>query len=780
MRNKGLLTALLVITLVGNVFGQWNRYAVGINSICKIDVSSNNQSILLKQDSNLWLSTNYGATWDRIHDITDDGEWNVVDTQVLDENSYILNLVLDYTRIFRTDNAGDSWDELNFNDVLADYPINESNNRLFRIDERLENRWFYIEGDGIAVSNDSGSSWDAYWSPQNWYLTTKVWTDVSNPDEIYLLGQTDHNSSRGLILYSGNSGSDWEILLTPSMVDETLLWAHDMTILEDGTLLTVVGDENGIPKLYKSNDTVTNWEFITNFSPLFHTRPEFFRNDNYPGSLFYHDGETILESTDNGLTWNENRLGIPQSGNEISALCVNRTDNSILMNLDDEGLIHSVSDEEWTYVNTPSVNSCINIFQRNTEFYSDGIFCYDGGGSAWFKANDSDRFTRHRYQEDPDSTISLNSHLYRDNNRVIFFGYKKSKENNGSRRYLFISEDSGASFEKRYIDQNLHGQDYYLFEVKSVVDGEEVILKAFYAGIGDNSENTLIRTSLDLGETWSENIWEFVLYPYQMGVDGGKFATEVFGSGSNFSENIRLSYDGGTIWFNPGLPDAFPNGRYYNFPVWHDDEVFYVIDGRLFSYNPTSQWNQYSIVNANEQWERFCMDVIPTDHYTFSFVGAYRGSTGYLRTDEGASIWYPENHILDWEETGTMIYGVRYDEFRDLVWFSTSNGLFSVEANALSADEIIADVPVEYELLEAYPNPFNPSTQINYTIKQGGVVQLKVFDVLGREVSSLVEKNMTPGRYTTSFNGSNLSSGTYFLNLETPSNTISQKITLVK
>jgi hypothetical protein len=75
-------------------------------------------------------------------------------------------------------------------------------------------------------------------------------------------------------------------------------------------------------------------------------------------------------------------------------------------------------------------------------------------------------------------------------------------------------------------------------------------------------------------------------------------------------------------------------------------------------------------------------------------------------------------------------------------------------------------IPGTYSLSQNYPNPFNPVTQIKYGIPKQGLVTMKVFDVLGREVSKLVNEVKAPGSYIVDFDGTNLSSGVYFYKLE--------------
>jgi hypothetical protein len=77
-----------------------------------------------------------------------------------------------------------------------------------------------------------------------------------------------------------------------------------------------------------------------------------------------------------------------------------------------------------------------------------------------------------------------------------------------------------------------------------------------------------------------------------------------------------------------------------------------------------------------------------------------------------------------------------------------------------------SSIPGTYSLSQNYPNPFNPVTQVKYDLPKEGFVTLKVYDVLGREVSKLVNEVKTPGSYIVDFDGTSFSSGVYFYRLE--------------
>jgi hypothetical protein len=89
-------------------------------------------------------------------------------------------------------------------------------------------------------------------------------------------------------------------------------------------------------------------------------------------------------------------------------------------------------------------------------------------------------------------------------------------------------------------------------------------------------------------------------------------------------------------------------------------------------------------------------------------------------------------------------------------------------------------VPIEYTLSQNYPNPFNPTTKINFALPKSGLVTLKVYDVLGKEVATLVNSNMSVGSYSFEFNASNLTSGIYFYRLESNGFSEVKKMMLIK
>lgn len=89
-------------------------------------------------------------------------------------------------------------------------------------------------------------------------------------------------------------------------------------------------------------------------------------------------------------------------------------------------------------------------------------------------------------------------------------------------------------------------------------------------------------------------------------------------------------------------------------------------------------------------------------------------------------------------------------------------------------------LPGHFALLQNYPNPFNPTTEVRFAIGDVGFVSLKVYDVLGREVATLADQEMKPGRYQRTFDGTGLASGVYVSRLQSGNVSAIRKLLLVR
>lgn len=107
--------------------------------------------------------------------------------------------------------------------------------------------------------------------------------------------------------------------------------------------------------------------------------------------------------------------------------------------------------------------------------------------------------------------------------------------------------------------------------------------------------------------------------------------------------------------------------------------------------------------------------------------------------------------------------------------------VFSVSNRTIKEDDTKTLIPTHYSLSQNFPNPFNPITKINFDLPIDSKVKLIVYDLLGREVIRLINDELrSAGSYTLKFDGSNLSSGIYFLKIQAGDFVATKKMVLLK
>ncbi|MDR3610592.1 MAG: T9SS type A sorting domain-containing protein, partial [Ignavibacteriaceae bacterium] len=142
----------------------------------------------------------------------------------------------------------------------------------------------------------------------------------------------------------------------------------------------------------------------------------------------------------------------------------------------------------------------------------------------------------------------------------------------------------------------------------------------------------------------------------------------------------------------------------------------------------------------------------------------------------------PLNALATWV---LVFYGTHYTQ-GDMVEVDYANpariGIdeFTFTPHSVTGVKENTIVPLNFNLSQNYPNPFNPSTVINYSIPRAGLVSLKIYDILGREIRTLLNENKTPGNYSVNFNAHGLSSGVYFYRLTMGTYSDVKKLMLLK
>lgn len=173
-----------------------------------------------------------------------------------------------------------------------------------------------------------------------------------------------------------------------------------------------------------------------------------------------------------------------------------------------------------------------------------------------------------------------------------------------------------------------------------------------------------------------------------------------------------------------------------------------------------NSWNEAKhkdfVLQPNSDFTVYTIDM--------SDVSAWAGDLRQLRID-------PCNAIPGTPASGT--FQIDYINISN-----AENGLFKEASSGNSNESRI--MPGEYKLEQNYPNPFNPETVIKYNIPKDGLVSLKVYNILGVEIATLINKEQSAGSYSVNFNASGLSSGVYLYKLQAGTCSISKKMLLLK
>jgi hypothetical protein len=187
-------------------------------------------------------------------------------------------------------------------------------------------------------------------------------------------------------------------------------------------------------------------------------------------------------------------------------------------------------------------------------------------------------------------------------------------------------------------------------------------------------------------------------------------------------------------------------------------------------------YNDVFFTDANKGW-------IVGVHFVWdTLVQSYQEQSVLRHTMNGGLSWV--------EQTGGVFYSLNGVFFTDALngWTVGNNGTILHTTNggvSFVEEEQIDELPKEFLLSNNYPNPFNPSTKIKYSIPPVGTqravsVQIKVFDVLGNEIETLVNEEKPTGTYELTWNAEQLPSGVYFYQLKAGDYISTKKMLLLK
>jgi len=621
------------------------------------------------------------------------------------------------TGFYRSDDGGNNFTQ----------KLNSADATDIIIDPNTANKLFTaIWNDGLYVSNNNGDNWTKITGggyPQSNVGRTALGT-VNSGSGYYLLSSVAKNSDNSMlgVYRSTDDGATWSAITPPTNFLGDQGW-YDNIIggSSSGNGVVLVG---GVSQ-YRSTNNGTSWTLIDD--PNDHADHHAITWTSGTNVYVGNDGGLTV-STDAGATWNTslNTLPITQYvdiavggniGNQYSGIIFGGSQDNGLSGTTDNG-------NTWNMTSGGDGGGvAIDPFNQNNILANNGVY--------------SDQWTFHM-QKSTD------------------FGQNFNEFNNGvdpSTQWYLRTRNNQASPTTWFFNNG--GFVYFS-------DGNANWVKLNTTAFGNNILNLNVAKKTSGGD---------VIYACLDATSG----------------TILQVYDGGT-WYDrsAGLPAGASVRSVSQHPT--DNNTAYALMNGL---GTTSK--VFKTGNRGQSWVDITGDLPnvpmgdlvpnPTDPnrlYLGTELGCYKttnGGVNWMRWTAGmppaTMVW--EMCFVDSTAQNGKFYVVAGTYGRG-VYMREVQG----DDNPIGIRNINNSIPKAFSLAQNYPNPFNPSTNINYSIPASASVSVKVYDILGKEIATLVNMKQNAGNYSVTFSANNLGSGVYFYRINAGLFTDVKKMILIK
>lgn len=588
---------------------------------------------------------------------------------------------------------------------------------------------------GVHRSTNDGASW---------VLVNAGLTNV-NAHAIVALGSTLFVATEGGVFFSTNSGTSWSPSSLPASFYQHLAVSGPNVV---ASRITVSGDS-----LYLSINSGGTWTRVASAAA--------FRTVRTIGStLFAGTFSGPMRSTDNGVTWALSNTGLTGQTWSFASIGTDifATTGSALFKSTNNGT-------DWTnvgpmpvvFTSGATLAALGNALYYGTAQPTSGIFKSTNGGTSWVGVG---------------LPLFNITQLGSSGTTLLAGGVA------GSTGLLSRTTDSGITWIPTSVDlthaiSTHQGAVYVSTPVgiyKSTNNGVSwqfnFSVAAISAFFSDGTDLYAVgRIAGLLVTTNNGTSWAVRGLQGQNAQAITKIGSRMLvGTASGSPGTVYLSSNNGISWFDTVDTDRMNVLTTFGSRVYAGTSA-----GTEFSSDSGRTWQLSGFLgNVNA--------LVPSATRLFA-----ANTSGVFMNNGTDNVWTPVNtglsplainalHIL-----GTTLYAGG-----SVVWQRPLSELVSVK-------EVGKEIPAQMVLMQNYPNPFNPSTRIRFSVGQQNrrmseaeKVSLKVFDVLGREVRTLVDENLLPGRYEVTFDATGLSSGLYLYRLSRGSFFESRKMILAR
>ncbi len=379
---------------------------------------------------------------------------------------------------------------------------------------------------------------------------------------------------------------------------------------------------------------------------------------------------------------------------------------------------------QWVQVGLPNMTLFSLAYSENN------IFAVSGGSGLYLSTNNG-------------SNWKITSLVY--NSEVSSLAVNGSNIFAGTYYGVYLSTNNGTNWTQTSLTNNIFSL---------IVNGNNIFAGTYLYGVYLSSNNGIswIQTSLNNRSV------------HALAVNGNNVFCGTRDSG------VYKSTNNGTSWIqtslnNRWIPSLAVNGNNIFAGAFNPLPPTITSKGVYLSTNNGTTWTQTSLNNRNVQ------SLAVNGDNTFAGTEAYGV---YVSTDNGTS-WIQRNEGL----SNPSIHA--FCIFNNYIFASAGLGVFRRSLGELVGIQPISnEIPNQFSLGQNYPNPFNPNTVISFQLAVNSFATIKVYDLLGREVATLVNEQLQPGTYEVDWYGSNFSSGIYYYKIVAGDYTETKKMVLMK
>ncbi len=774
-----VVPAIVILTIVSlSVAQDWGFVANGQGSPVSITAdSSGNLIFAVYNPGGFWKSEDGGENWTPINDLmTDTLIFQCDYIKSVDPSADTLIAKFDahdqhLSTGYHSYDGGLTWSTF---DPWFWWPDNIMNGTPCEthITRHDPPRIYMTNGHGFAYSEWGNVYWQVYDIGNLFNQVEGMLVDPDAPATIYIYGHWDPDISQGGIIASYDHGQTWT-RLTP--MEDLFGDIHgrvvDMAILPDGHLIAacLLGYFSPYPMLLRSLNNGDTWEFIQHSGLPLEFKPQSIEAvPDHPGRLLmdaaWFGQYGLWRSDDAGINWEYVLDGLPvypQGGFDIFR---NPFSGDIFVGFHGQGIYRSRDDgDSWEFITGPelgvSSSTWSNMVVDETGFWQNG-----DNGSIWY-AEESDTDFIGVEPALPASTSANLSPIAFPGDRIGYIKSLRSFYDTQDQVNIVWSDDGGTTWDQSEI--NTFDNTLTIRQVLAFEEDDDLLL------VGHNIIDNHLYKSYDMGNTWEYIDFGGAAFGFLLQPRDQYYLWDSMG-------DIIRSEEIDNTWESTNFPDWEALAMGVAQPLSLGDTLYVQAEFTCWALLPDDTWQERGLMNGGTSDQMWAWDLVTAEDDTF-FVAGFEFSDYAMNISRDFGwTWEEQDLEFPWPNQSVSVHAVKYDDYRQRLWIDCGVGLAYLDFAENSVQDPWVLKPAGYELLNAYPNPFNASTTIRFSLATAQNVKLNVYDILGRHVSTLADGQRIAGNHTVTFDASAYSSGTYYLRYNAGEITQERKLVLVK